>query len=92
MWLTGDAGGGGASGVSGIYNLPYQYDPVMFTKINTDGSVNMKRQDSVFILAIGKEWNVTTSRLDTTDTGIALLTGTERITNYGFQFKSRIHA
>ncbi len=87
--LSGAAGGGAASGVRGIYDLPWGEDPVVMA-VHPDESVSLTRGDSLMVLARGQAWERSTSRLDTAATGIALLTTKECIRNYGFQLKSKI--
>ena len=89
-WLSGDAGNGAASSVRGIYRIPYQDDPATLTSINADGSISLMYRDTLLVLAKGQEWKTIRSRLDTIETGVALLTTTERIANYGLQMKSKI--
>jgi len=74
--------------------LPYHYiyNPVVLRKINSDESVLFRQLDSLVVLAKNQAWESVTLSLDTCETGVALLIRTERITNYGLQLKSNIHA
>jgi len=88
--LSGAAGKGAGTVVSGIYSLPHQNNKFNLTRIDKGGIVTIKYNDSTHVLATRKEWISITSKLDTTQRGIARLIATDRIVNYGLQLKSKI--
>jgi len=92
--LSGTAGGGSATGLSGVYEVPYERESFELLKLDEDGTVVIIYDDEVLSLAAGEEWINTSTRLDTTtvdnEISISAITTSNRITNYGFQYQSDI--
>ena len=87
LGLSGAAGGGAATGLSGVYKLPYEEEGLKIVSIDSDGTVHIEYNNESIVLKIGEEWVKTTSETDVKEfsgqKGKAKLTTTDRIMNYG---------
>lgn len=92
--LSGTAGGGCGTGLSGIYQIPFKHQNFEVLKLDEDGTVFFIYKDEVYNLAPGEEWNSEISRMNTIpideELSISKITETDRITNYGLLKKSDI--
>jgi len=88
--LSGAAGGGAATGLSGVYELPYEKGGITILKIDSDGTAYIVYKGVSIILKNDEEWVNITSRVDIQETGKAKLTETDKIVNYGILDKSKI--
>ncbi len=93
--LSGTAGGGCATGLSGVYEVPYERGSFELLKLDEDGSVVFIYEDEVHSLKPGEEWTNQSIRLDTVmvdnELSVSTITTTEQISNHGFLFKSDIN-
>jgi hypothetical protein len=90
LFLTGDAGGGAASEVHGFYRVPSSYYEFTLVKILDSTRATVTYKDSSITLTLGHPWEFISTRLDTVPGGVAKLTTTDRIVNFGLQLKSKI--
>jgi hypothetical protein len=92
--LSGTAGAGCGTGLSGIYQIPYKQQNFEVLKLEDNGNVIFIYKDEVFNLAPGDEWNSEISRLDSIningELSISKITETDRISNYGLLKKADI--
>lgn len=93
MALTGDAGGGIASALTGVDSLPYKRNNFAIDSIRNDGTVHITYSGEAIILAPGKTWvhndTIRSPRYDTLPGSsmidcLADYTYNDRITNFGF--------
>ena len=86
--LSGTSGEGCASGLTGVSEIPFEYDSFEVLKIEDDGTIRFIYEDEVFSLAVNEEHAVVTSYMDTTDVdgenSISEITSTHTISNFGF--------
>ncbi|WP_163324462.1 hypothetical protein [Draconibacterium mangrovi] len=86
--LTGTAGAGCATGLTGVYEIPFKHAAFELLKIETDGTIRFIYDDEVFSLAVNEEHAVLTSSIDTSDVNgvisISEITSTHTISNFGF--------
>jgi len=94
LGLSGAAGGGASTGLSGVYKLPYEEEGLKILSIDSDGTVHIGYRNESIILKIGEEWVRTSSEIDVKEfrgqTGKAELTTTDRIMNYGILDSSNL--
>ncbi len=94
--LSGAAGKGAGTSLSGVYELPYEYHRFKIIKIDADGTAYIEYNNISIVLKSGEKWVNTTSKIDTQQfkdqVGKAKLTTTDEIVNYGILEKSRIKA
>lgn len=92
--LSGVAGSGKATGLSGVYELPYKEDKFRILKIDSNGTAYLEYKKVSIILRSGEEWTNITSKISISDykgqTSKANLTITNKIINYGILNKSKI--
>lgn len=92
--LSGTAGGGCGTGLTGVYSVPFQRGTFELLKLDEDGNVVFMYNNEVHDLKPGEEWSEQTTRLDTvmvdTEISISSITTTERMKNYGFREKVNI--
>lgn len=92
--LTGTAGGGAATGLAGVYEIPYVRGSFELLKLDDAGNVVFMYNDEVHNLKPGEEWTDESTRLDTVmvdnEISISEITTNERITNFGLQDKANI--
>jgi hypothetical protein len=92
--LSGVIGGGAATGLTGIYNLPYKQDNFEIKEIEPDGTLNIQYNDSLIILKSNEEWVKISSEINTQDYGAGIakakIITTDKIVNYGIIEKSKI--
>ena len=92
--LSGTAGSGCGTGLSGVYEIPYERGNFELLKVDTDGSVIVIYKDEVIDIQSGEEWKVETVRMDTTEVdgqmSISEITHTDRISNFGVLKKADI--
>ncbi|WP_321343456.1 hypothetical protein [uncultured Draconibacterium sp.] len=86
--LSGTAGSGCASGLTGVYEIPFENSSFEVLKIEDNGTIRFIYDDEVYSLAVYEERSVVTSYLDTTDVdgvnSISVITSTHTISNFGF--------
>ena len=86
--LSGTAGSGCASGLSGVNEIPFEHSSFEVLKIEDDGTIRFIYDDEVYSLAVYEERSVVTSYMDTTDVdgvnSISEITSTHTISNFGF--------
>jgi hypothetical protein len=90
--LSGTVGGGVATYLLAICDLPYQHEegnPIL-KDIRKDGTILVSYRDSSITLIPGDEWVSITTEIDTLPTAIVQVTTTDMLTNFGFQLKSKI--
>lgn len=92
--LTGTAGGGCATGLTGIYEIPFERDGFELLKLDESGEIVFIYNGEVQNLLPGEDWISTFTELDTVmvdgQMSISMITYNERVTNFGFQEKSNI--
>lgn len=93
--LSGFAGGGCGTGLSGIYEVPYQRGNFELLKVDDDGSVVFLYDDEAISLAPGEIWINEITSYDTTfwengNQSIVELSESNRITNFGLIEKDNI--
>lgn len=92
--LTGTAGGGCATGLTGIYEIPFERDGFELLKLDDSGEIIFIYDEDVQNLLPGEDWINTFTKLDTVmvddQMSISMITYNERVTNFGFQDKSNI--
>ena len=92
--LSGDAGSGAGTKLSGVYELPYEYNGFEIKNVESDGTSHITYSDVSITLKAGEKWVDTTSRVDTQQYGGKLckrkLSITDTIVNYGILDKSNI--
>jgi len=92
--LSGTAGGGCGTGLTGINRVPFESYNFELLKMDEAGNVVFKYKGGLYDLKAGEEWTNQTSNLDTMTIGnelsISAITTTETISNFGFQNKSKI--
>lgn len=86
--LSGTAGGGCGTGLTGVYEIPFEQGAFEMLKIEDDGTIRFIYEDEVFSLGVNDEHAVVTSYMDTTDmdgvNSISEITSTLTISNFGF--------
>lgn len=92
--LSGTAGGGCGTGLSGINAIPFQRGNFEILKMDDDGKIVFEYDDEVHALNAGEEWKTELSYNDTVNVegikSISKITETDRITNFGYLDKSKI--
>lgn len=90
--------GSSASGVGsgtenmlyGAYELPWEFDDITILKIGVNGTAYFTYNDNLIVLKQGQKWENIVSEVDTSSSGTAKLTITDRIENHGFLQKSQV--
>ena len=92
--LSGIIGAGAATGLYGIYDLPYVKGKFEINKIESDGTVYIQYDDSLIVLKSNEEWIKISSEIDVQDYGEGIAKAniiiTDKIVNYGIVEKSKI--
>jgi len=92
--LSGTAGGGCGTGLSGINAIPFQRENYKILKMDEKGKIVFEYNNSVNALNAGEEWKNEVTYNDTIAVegkkSISKITVTDRITNFGFIEKSKI--
>ncbi len=92
--LSGVIGSGAATGLYGVYELPYAKGKFEIKEIESDGTVHIQYNDSLIVLKSNQEWINIASEIDTQNFGEGIakanITTTEKIVNYGIIEKSKI--
>ena len=92
--FSGTAGSGSATGLKGVYSIPYKEGIFEITEYDSDGKIKINYKDSVLFLAAGEKWVIETNYNDTTREGneisISKITSTTKIENFGIINKSNI--
>lgn len=92
--LSGVAGAGAATGLSGIYDLPFTKGNLEIKQIEPDGTVHIHYNDSLIVLKSDEKWVNVKSEINTQDFGFGIakanIITTDRIENYGIIEKSKI--
>ncbi|WP_303921538.1 hypothetical protein [Draconibacterium sediminis] len=92
--LTGTAGAGCASGLEGVYEIPFEHGLFELLKIEDDGTIRFIYKDEVFSLRVNEQHTEVMSRMDTVEVegvnSISEITRTKTISNYGFLEKGDI--
>lgn len=92
--LSGTAGGGCGTGLSGIIAIPFQRDNFEILKMDEKGKIVFEYNNTVNALNAGEEWKKEVTYNDTVafegKKSISRITVTDRITNFGFIEKSKI--
>ncbi len=92
--LSGTAGGGCASGLTGIYEIPFEQGLFKINKVENDGSIIGDYNGNEYTLAAGEEYSYSYSYQDTVDvdglSSISEITSTLTISNFGFIEKENI--
>jgi hypothetical protein len=90
MSLSGDAGGGAATLLTGVYGLPYEDGPLSIMDVRTDGTVELVYRGENIKLQVGDSWS--SENVSVTDDGGCRIrkNATDRIVNYGFVDKENI--
>jgi hypothetical protein len=86
--LTGTAGGGCGTGLTGIYKVPFTKGNFELLKFDETGRIVFEYKSEVYSLNAGEEWTSVKTYFDTTNynglISISKITDTDRITNFGF--------
>jgi hypothetical protein len=86
--LTGTAGGGCGTGLTGIYKVPFTKGNFELLKFDETGRIVFEYKSEVYSLNAGGEWTSVKTYFDTTNynglISISKITDTDRITNFGF--------
>ncbi len=92
--LSGVVGAGSATGLFGVYDIPYAKGKFEITQIDFDGTVHIQYKDSLIVLKSNEEWVNVTSEIDTQDYGEGIakanIITTDKVVNYGIIEKSKI--
>lgn len=92
--LSGAAGSGAASMLSGVYELPHEDEKLKILKVDSDGTAHLEYNSLPITLKSGEEWTNITTRVDVqqfdSNKGTAKLTITEKIMNHGFVNRSNL--
>lgn len=92
--LSGVVGAGAATGLYGVYELPYAKGKFEIKEIESNGTVHIQYNDSLIILKSNEEWVGISSEIDTQDFGEGIakanIITTDKIVNYGIIGKSEI--
>ena len=92
--LSGIIGAGAATGLYGIYDLPYVKGKFEIRQIEPDGTVYIQYNDSLIVLKSNEEWMNKSSEIDIQDYGEGIakanIITTDKIVNYGIIEKSKI--
>jgi hypothetical protein len=88
--LSGDAGGGAATRLTGVYDLPYEDGPLSIWDVREDGTVELVYRGENIKLAAGESWSSENVSV-TEESGCKMRrNATDRIVNYGFIDKGSI--
>jgi hypothetical protein len=91
--LSGVAGGGAASGLYGIYDLPFKDGNLMVEEIMADGTIRIQYKDSLITLRSKEEWIEKTEELVTQNNNGKIAKAnfitTEKFINHGILEKSK---
>lgn len=87
----GAAGGGAATGLKGINEIPYTDDHIAIEEITNTGTVNINYQNNDLRLAVGEEWTQENSSVVEGYGGCEVsITETHTVTNFGIFDKDKI--
>jgi hypothetical protein len=90
MSLSGDAGGGAATRLTGVYGLPYEDGPLRIMDVREDGTVELVYRGENIKLAAGESWGSENVSV-TEENGCKMRkNATDSIVNYGFVDKENI--
>jgi len=94
--LSGTAGNGCATGLTGIYEIPFMRNNFELLKLEDDGTAIFIYDEEVHSLLAGEIWEEIETRFDTINNeeeiSISEITTTNRITNFGSASKADIIA
>lgn len=86
--LTGTAGGGCGTGLTGIYSIPFVKGDFELLKFDETGRIVFEYKNQVYSLNAGEEWTSAKTYFDTIIheeiVSISKITDSEKITNFGF--------
>jgi hypothetical protein len=88
--LSGDAGGGAASMLYGIYSLPYEQGTIRIERIQLNGAAELLFQGKKIILQPGEEWRKKEVRIEDVGSGRIEYTITYTIKNHGWIQKTNV--
>ena len=92
--LSGQAGGGCGTGLNGITSIPYKKGNFELLKLDENGKIIFEYKGEAYSLNAGEDWKSETSFNDTAmvngEKSIVKKTVIDRISNLGFQEKSKI--
>ena len=88
--LSGAAGGGAATGLTGVYTLPAQLDNLRIVQVDLDGTAHLEYGGRSLALVPGQEWLETTEETQTQEGGQLKLTTADRFYNYGILDKAKM--
>ena len=92
--LSGIIGAGAATGLYGIYDLPYVRGKFEIKKIEPDGTVYIQYNNLLIVLKSNEEWENVSFEIDVQDYGEGIakanIITTDKIVNYGIIEKSKI--
>ena len=92
--LSGQAGGGCGTGLNGITSIPYKKGNFELLKLDENGKIIFEYKGEAYSLNAGEDWKLETSFNDTAmvngEKSIVKKTVIDRISNLGFQEKSKI--
>jgi hypothetical protein len=88
--LSGDAGGGAATRLTGVYGLPYEDGPLTILAVREDGTVELVYKNENIKLGVGEAWS--SVNVSVVDKGGCRIREnvTDWIVNYGFIEKEDI--
>jgi hypothetical protein len=92
--LSGLAGGGEASGLCGIYEIPFERGTFEITDVSFDGTIQVQYKDSLIVLKYGETWvNISSEIVTLNKNGNVFKVNyitTDKIVNYGIIDKNEI--
>ena len=92
MSLGGIAGGGAATGLTGVYTVPAEIEGLSIVQVDRDGTAYLEHGGALLVLAPAETWTNTTEEVREQGTGKARLITTDTIVNYGILDKDNILA
>jgi len=90
--LSGFAGGGVSTNLTGIYNIPYTGINVIIHKIENNGTVHLTYKGNKIILETNEKWEDTFTKIEEFDFCKIKYTITDKIINYGILDKDKIQS
>lgn len=88
--LSGDAGGGAASMLYGIYSLPYEQGAIRIERVQLNGTAELFFQGKKIILRPGEEWRKKEVKIEDVGSGRIEYTITYTIKNHGWIQKTNV--
>ena len=88
--LSGDAGGGAASMLYGIYSLPYEQGAIRIERIQLNGTAELFFQGKKIMLQPGEEWRKKEVKIEDVGSGRIEYTITYTIKNHGWILKTNV--